>query len=216
MDLLERNDVTQVFEVHASPGLRELELDHRRRFRETHHPAGDRARGREPAALRPSCGASPAARAARREGAGRGEGSGRRLCAARRAVRERVVPEIPAVLQVRENGRVPALPARSASRPRRRGQARRQPPARRRGRRLPAPQARRRLLGVRGPALRVPELTSATTRRSRTEPRREIDVLAKHLRSVSESLGERELVPLTTWIQRSFSNCDGRRVRRPR
>lgn len=45
--------------------------------------------------------------------------------------------------------------------------------------------------------------------------RREVDVLAKRLRTLSEQLGERELVPLTTWLEQSFDR-EGRRVRRPR
>ena len=43
-------------------------------------------------------------------------------------------------------------------------------------------------------------------------PRREIDRLSKELRTLSEQSGERDLLPLTTWLDRSFDK-DGRRKR---
>lgn len=43
-------------------------------------------------------------------------------------------------------------------------------------------------------------------------PRREIDRLAKRLRAMSEGKGDRELLPLTTWLEREFDK-DGRRRR---
>ena len=40
--------------------------------------------------------------------------------------------------------------------------------------------------------------------------RREVDALAKRLRTASEAAGETELAPLTTFLERSFGK-DGRR-----